>query len=55
MINLKDRVLEKLAYWYWEKDTNRSSDENYKLAIELLKKLEKRYKNGRKIRSMSNM
>lgn len=55
MIGSKDRVLEKLAYRYWEKDKSRFSVENYRLAIEFLKKLEKRYKNGRKTRILFDM
>ena len=40
---LKQRTLEKLAYRYYLKNKNRSSEENWKMAEEFLKKLEKRY------------
>lgn len=43
VINLKQRTLEKLSYRYYLKDKLRSSEENWKKAQELLKKLEKRY------------
>lgn len=41
---LKQRTLEKLAFRYYLKDNNRSSEENWKKAVEFLEKLEKRYK-----------
>ena len=40
---LRQRTLEKLAFRYWKKNPKRSSEENWKLAETLLKKLEKRY------------
>jgi len=40
---LKQRTLEKLAYRYYLKNRNRSSEENWKKAQILLEKLEKRY------------
>ena len=44
MIGLKQRTLEKLAYRYYLKNKNRSSEENWNLAVKFLEKLEKRYK-----------
>ena len=44
VIGLKQRTLEKLSYRYWLKNKFRSSEENWKLAVRLLEKLEKRYK-----------
>ena len=43
----KQRTLEKLSYRYYLKDKNRSSEENWEKAQELLKKLEQRYTNGK--------
>ena len=42
MIGLKQRTLEKLAYRYYLKDKNRSSEENWNKAIKLLKYIDKR-------------
>ena len=38
----RERCLEKLSYRYYLKDKNRSSEENWRLAIILLDKLVKR-------------
>ena len=43
MLGLKQRALEKLSFRYWLKDKSRSSEENWKLSVKLLDKLEKRY------------
>jgi len=44
---LKKRTLEKLAYLFYLKNKNRSSEDNWKKATDFLKKLEKRYMHGK--------
>lgn len=46
-IRPKQDILERLAYRYYLKNKNRSSEENWKKAEILLKRLEKRYKNAK--------
>ena len=41
-IDIKIRVLEHLAYRYWEKDKTKNSTENWKKAEKLLNYIEKR-------------
>lgn len=49
MVNgLRQRTQEKLAYRFWEEDKTRTSDQCWKMAGELLKKLDKRYNVKRK-------
>jgi len=43
IIGSRDRCLEKLSYRYWLKNKNRSSEENWQLAIKFLDKIVKRY------------
>lgn len=43
IFGLRERTLKHLAYRYWRKNTNRTGDENWRLAEKLLVKLEKRY------------
>lgn len=38
---LRQRTLEKLAYRFWTKDKTRSSEENWKLAVKELEKIER--------------
>ena len=42
MIDKSKRVLEKLAYRYWIKNKNRTSEENWKKAEKILRYIEKR-------------
>lgn len=42
---LRQRMLEKLAYLFWLKDKNRSSEQNWKLALEAEKNLIEKNKN----------
>ncbi len=44
VIDSKQRTLEKLSYRYYLKAKNRTEEENWELALQLLIKLKKRYK-----------
>jgi t-SNARE complex subunit (syntaxin) len=48
VIGAKERCLEILAYKYYLKNKKRSSKENWKLAIKMLDKLEKRARRDEK-------
>lgn len=48
VLDLYKRCLEKLAYRYWTKNKDRSSEQNWKLAEKFMERIHKRYKIDRR-------